>query len=107
MTEATPPVAHLFAVLLFRTVMAGKQMKTHIAEAGMNILMLPGKEEHQEMKCKCYCWLLKYGKPPPRWFFLTVTGKISTSLRLWLSPVLCHSQHCSAESDKVRLSKSF
>lgn len=29
MTEATPPVVHLFAVLLFRTVVAGKQMKTH------------------------------------------------------------------------------
>lgn len=104
--EAKTPVAHLFAVFFFRTVVAGEQMKTHIAEAGTNILMLPGKEEHQEMKCKCYCWLLKYGKHPPRWFS-DCGRKDHFSLRLWLSPVLCHSQHCSVESDKVRLSNSF
>lgn len=104
--EAKTPVAHLFAVLLFRTVVAGEQMKTHRAEAGTNILMLSGKEEHQEMKCKCYCWLLKYSKPPPGWF-PDCDRKDDFSLRLWLSPVLCDSQHCSVESDQVRLSNSF
>lgn len=58
--EPKAPVAHLCAVLLFRTVMAGKQMKTYTAEAGTYVLMLLGKEVHQEMKCKRYCWLLKY-----------------------------------------------
>ncbi|XP_068036602.1 myelin protein zero-like protein 1 isoform X4 [Anomalospiza imberbis] len=86
------------------TVVVGEQMKTHTAEAGTNILMLLGKEEHQEMKCKCYCWLLKYGKP--RWFSVC-DRKDHFSLRLWLSPVLCHSHQCSVESDKVRLSNSF
>lgn len=41
--EPKAPVPLLFAVLLFRTVVAGEQMKTHRAEAGTDVLMLLGK----------------------------------------------------------------
>lgn len=45
------------------------QMKTHTAEAGTNVLMLLGNEEHQEVKHNCHCWLLKYGTQVLSWLW--------------------------------------